>query len=190
MKPGSATFGAMYAAAIAAAIACPPAALADTSNFDGTYFAQSADGQTTLWTVSSDCETEGCRAHFTTAGGWSGDLTMTGGRWVGTTFITRAYHCFLQWHDGDVTFSVDPVSLTGSYWAAPNPHCNPPPMSFTLSRSGGSAPVPPPSSPPPGSPPPGWKPPANLPGFEGPFPPGVNPSTGMPQDPNIGITGG
>lgn len=160
---------AVSAGLIGAAVVGAPTASAD-SRFNGTYTV--LPNATHTWTVSSDCETEGCMAHVTSSSGWTTDFQLKGGNWVGRAM--GPVHCLTGTHDVPWIYTIGLVSFRGTAITEPNPFCIPVPRPISLMGPGAPA-APPAPQPAPGMP---------APGVPLPPAPGV-----QPYDPNIFVPG-
>jgi hypothetical protein len=98
-----------------AALAFAGTAQADPPLLDGTYNA-AIPGKTGIWTVTSDCATEGCQANISSDSGWSGVATLTGGQWNLTVddnpngLICPDGRRFTS----EVVYTIDATSLIGT----------------------------------------------------------------------------
>ena len=117
------TLTALLVIAGVAAPVLPTSAQADPTLLNGTY---SGDGNTGhfIWTISSDCATEGCTANVTSSQGWSSIATLSNGRWNMNVSKPDGVIC----DDGralpaTVTFSIDAVTLNGTMTSDSNAGC-------------------------------------------------------------------
>lgn len=104
-----------------AAVVFAGSALADPPPFNGTY---SGGDQYSVWTVVTNCATDGCTGTVASNQGWSVPTTMTGGLW--TFVVTKPDGAICA--DGSyapayISLAVDPVSLNGTITNDSNYSC-------------------------------------------------------------------
>ena len=111
----------VIAGVVAPGLATP--AGADPALLNGTFTGDGDTGQF-VWTISSDCATEGCTANVTSRQGWTSIATLSNGRWNMNVSKPGGVIC----DDGrvlpaTVTFSIDAVTLSGTMISDSNSGC-------------------------------------------------------------------
>jgi hypothetical protein len=106
-----------------AALGLASPAQADPALLNGTYTGDGNAGDF-IWTISSECATEGCTANVTSRQGWSSIATLSKGRWNMNVSKPDGVTC----DDGrvlpaTVTFSIDAVTLNGTITSDSNAGC-------------------------------------------------------------------
>jgi hypothetical protein len=106
--------------AIAAAVFAA-SAQADPAPFNGTY---SGGDDQNIWTVSTNCPTEGCTGTVASNQGWSVPATMANGLWNFVVTKPDGFVC----NDGSyapayISMTVDPNTLNGALATDSNGDC-------------------------------------------------------------------
>jgi hypothetical protein len=105
----------------AAAVAFASSASADPASFNGTY---TGGDDYNVWTVSTNCPTEGCTGTVASNQGWSVPATMTGGTWNFVVTKPDGVIC----PDGSyapayISLAVNPSTLAGVITTDSNYSC-------------------------------------------------------------------
>jgi hypothetical protein len=116
----------LTAALVIAGVVAPgfaASAHADPALLNGTYTGEGDVGQF-IWTISSDCATEGCTAKVNSRQGWTSVATLSNGRWNMAVSKPGGVIC----DDGRVLpatvgFSFDAMTLSGTMTTDSNSGC-------------------------------------------------------------------